>query len=161
MSKSDFLIRRRQLIKLTCGTVVSTALLGCEDQSSDQANDSGGEITVFHNGVVLPVDDEFSEYQAFVVKDNKILALGTNESMLLLAGSPSKSIDLQGRTVLPGFIEPHVHFALMAFTDSWLDMGPLRYESTEQALEALKRLKTDTQRKVRHQGFSPKYLASS
>jgi predicted amidohydrolase YtcJ len=86
------------------------------------------------------VDTRFSEQQAFVIHENKIVAVGSNEEMLALAGKNAKQIDLHGRIVLPGFIEPHVHFALMAFTGSWLDIGPLKYDTADKALAALKKV---------------------
>jgi predicted amidohydrolase YtcJ len=46
--------------------------------------------------------------------------------------------------VLPGFIEPHMHFALMAGMGHWPDVGPFRYETTAEALVALKAIAADT-----------------
>ena len=96
-------------------------------------------MKVFHNGTVLPVDAGFSEQQAFAIQGNRIVAVGSNTNILALAGANPERVDLQGRTVLPGFIEPHIHFSLLAFTADWLDIGPLKYETTEQALAALAR----------------------
>ena len=39
----------------------------------------------------------------------RILAVGSDEEMLALAGPDSHVIDLRGRAVLPGFVEPHAH----------------------------------------------------
>lgn len=136
MKSSSFLITRRRLLQLAGGTLASSILWGCQDKSSGSSKQSR-KIFVFHNGIVLPVDDKFSEHQAFAIQDNKILAVGSNEAMLSVAGSNSEAHDLKGRTVLPGFIEPHMHFGLMAFIGSWLDIGPLKYRATEHALSAL------------------------
>ncbi|MCP4260028.1 MAG: amidohydrolase [Planctomycetes bacterium] len=137
MNRLDFPITRRKVLKLACGTVASSFLWGCLGKNSNLQDGSNSKIRVFHNGVVLPVDDKFSEHQAFAIQNNKILAVGSNESVISLAGSEASFIDLQGRTVLPGFIEPHIHFALMAFTGSWMNVGPLEYKTTDQALAAM------------------------
>ena len=152
MSENNFFLTRRQLLKLAFGAMTSSALWGCQDKHPSPSNPTDSKIFVFHNGTVLPVDESFSEHQAFAIQDKKILAIGSNEEMLALGGSNTEVIDLKGRTVLPGFIEPHVHFALMAFTGSWLDIGPLKYESTENALAALK--------KVANQGNSDEWLVA-
>ena len=39
----------------------------------------------------------------------RILAVGSDEEMLALAGPDSHVVDLRGRAVLPGFVEPHAH----------------------------------------------------
>jgi hypothetical protein len=138
MSENNFFLTRRQLLKLACGAMASSVLWGCQDKQPSPSNPTNSKIFVFHNGTVLPVDESFSEHQAFAIQDNKILAIGSSGAMRALGGSNAEVIDLKGRTVLPGFIEPHVHFALMAFTGSWLDIGPLKYETTDKALAALK-----------------------
>ena len=46
---------------------------------------------------------------ALCYADGRILAVGTDEEILALAGPDSTVIDLRGRAVLPGFVEPHAH----------------------------------------------------
>jgi len=48
--------------------------------------------------------------QALAVDCGKILALGSDADMLSLAGPDTKMIDLNGRLVVPGFIDSHIHF---------------------------------------------------
>ena len=137
MSKNKFVFTRRKFLQLACGTAAGSLLWGCQDKQSVSQDNKGSGLTIFHNGTVLPVDANFSEYQAFAFHENKIVAVGSNESIMALAGKNAKQIDLQGRTVLPGFIEPHIHFTLLSLTADWLDIGPLKYETTDQALSAL------------------------
>jgi predicted amidohydrolase YtcJ len=47
--------------------------------------------------------------EAVAVKDKKIIAIGGNGEIQSLAGSNTEVIDLDGRTVLPGFIDCHFH----------------------------------------------------
>ena len=143
MKNPNFTLTRRKFCQVSLGAFVSTFFWGCQDIKSVSSDNEANKITVFHNGIVLPVDDNFSEHQAFSIKDNKILAVGSNQMILSQAGSDAKVIDLKGRTVLPGFIEPHIHFALMAFTGNWLDIGPLKYGTTASALAALKKIASE------------------
>ncbi|MBW2431084.1 MAG: hypothetical protein JRF56_19175, partial [Deltaproteobacteria bacterium] len=118
-------LSRRQFLKLASGGLASSFLLGCQDRKSASLESKDSGLIIFHNGTVLPVDANFSEQQAFAIQENKIIAVGSNESILAMAGKSAKKIDLLGRTVLPGFIEPHIHFTLLAFTSNWHDIGPL------------------------------------
>ena len=59
---------------------------------------------VLHNGQVLTVDQQFTVAEAIAVRDGKVLAAGPNAEILALAGPKTRSIDLAGRTVTPGFI---------------------------------------------------------
>jgi predicted amidohydrolase YtcJ len=86
---------------------------------------------------VLPVDAGFSAHEALAISGNRILAVGSREDVLAAAGRGAKAIDLDGRVVLPGFIEPHMHFALMAGLGNLEDVGPFQRATFESALEAL------------------------
>jgi len=46
---------------------------------------------------------------AMAVRDEIIIALGTDSEMLAMAGPQTRIVDLKGKTVLPGFVESHVH----------------------------------------------------
>jgi len=61
---------------------------------------------VFHNGQVLTADADssFTVAQAVAVRDSKILAVGTSEDVLRLAGPTTRRVDLKGRSLTPGFI---------------------------------------------------------
>jgi predicted amidohydrolase YtcJ len=70
-----------------------------------QAKDAADLI--LYNGKVLTVDKDFSIKSAIVVKDGKILAVGGNE--LADAYTAPKKVDLKGRTLIPGFMDNHLH----------------------------------------------------
>ncbi|MDX1499098.1 MAG: amidohydrolase family protein [Woeseiaceae bacterium] len=61
---------------------------------------------VFYNGTVLTADADrdFTVAEAVAVRDETILAVGTNAAMLRLAGPQTRRIDLAGGSVTPGFI---------------------------------------------------------
>jgi predicted amidohydrolase YtcJ len=129
-------LNRRQFV-YGAGAVLGSTLIGCGRQD-EQAVDSA--ITVFVNGTVLPVDAAFSQHDALAISGNKIFAIGNRDEVLAAAGRGARTIDLAGRTVLPGFIEPHMHFALMAGLGHLEDIGPFRQPTFEGALNALREI---------------------
>jgi predicted amidohydrolase YtcJ len=60
---------------------------------------------VLYNGKILTVDAQFTVAQAVAVRDGRILAVGTTDDIKRLIGPSTRAIDLQGKTVVPGFID--------------------------------------------------------
>jgi predicted amidohydrolase YtcJ len=71
-----------------------------------QAQGNAADLVLF-NGKVLTIDDAFSIREAIVIKDGRIVAVGGNE--LRNRYTAARTIDLQGRTVMPGFHDTHIH----------------------------------------------------
>jgi len=67
--------------------------------------------TVLFNGKIVTVDEEFSIAEAVAIKDGKFVAVGSNAQIRSLVGDRTEVFDLEGETVLPGFNDPHLHFA--------------------------------------------------
>lgn len=65
--------------------------------------------TILVNGKILTIDKQFSTREAIALRDGKITAVGGNSDVRKLAGPQTRMIDLQGRTVIPGFIDSHIH----------------------------------------------------
>jgi hypothetical protein len=72
---------------------------------------------ILHNGKVVTVDRDFSVRQAMAVKDEKILAVGSDAEILKTRGEQTQIIDLAGKMVLPGLADSHVHPAGAAMTE--------------------------------------------
>ena len=87
---------------------------------------------VFHNGRILTADEGFRVVQALAVRDGKFLALGENQRILAMAGPETRKVDLNGKTVVPGFIESHMHGWTGNITSSPRRPGESRsiYETT-------------------------------
>ncbi|MET2830517.1 amidohydrolase [Mesorhizobium shangrilense] len=61
------------------------------------------------NGHVLTMDDDNPATEAVAVKDGAIMAVGSRASIEELKGPATKAIDAKGGSVVPGFIEAHMH----------------------------------------------------
>jgi predicted amidohydrolase YtcJ len=64
---------------------------------------------VLLNGKILTVDSQFSTREALAIRGGRILATGSTAEIRKLAGPATRTIDLQGRTVIPGLIDSHMH----------------------------------------------------
>ena len=64
---------------------------------------------VFVNGNVITLDPSKPRARAVAIREGKIIGVGTDREMISLAGKDAKAIDLEGRTVLPGFADSHIH----------------------------------------------------
>lgn len=66
---------------------------------------------IFTNGKIFTADERQRYVQALAIRGNKILATGTNAMIEKLASAKTKRIDLNGKTVVPGFNDQHDHAA--------------------------------------------------
>ena len=68
--------------------------------------------TILYNANVITVDSQQPRAQAVAIGDGRFLAVGSNEDVRRLANASTTQIDLGGKTLVPGFIDAHVHPAL-------------------------------------------------
>lgn len=70
---------------------------------------SSSATVIVVNARVLTMDPEAPEADALALAGERILAVGTRDDIAALAGPDCEVIDAHGATVLPGFIESHLH----------------------------------------------------
>ena len=75
--------------------------------------------TVLVNGKVVVMDAADTIVQALSIKDDRILQTGTNDKIRALAGPNTKTIDLRGRVLTPGLIDPHIHLRVMGLQNKF------------------------------------------
>ena len=81
---------------------VITAALFCNNLNDD--------ITIYTNGDILTMEEDSPVYvEAIAVKYGKILFAGSKIDAIKEAGGDYKLVDLEGKTLLPGFIDAHGH----------------------------------------------------
>ena len=81
---------------------------GCERDSSTATPDNSGQFDlILTNGKILTVDDDFTIHDTLVVHEGRVLEAGAAS---LVSKYPAREvIDLQGKTVMPGFNDSHTH----------------------------------------------------
>ena len=65
--------------------------------------------TVIRNANIITIDRRNPKAQALAIRDGKFMAVGSNSSIGDLVGTGTQVLDMSGRTVLPGFIDAHIH----------------------------------------------------
>lgn len=93
---------------------------------------------LFFGGDILTVDDRQPEVEAVAVKDGKIIYVGDKKSAFQFKGDRTELVDLQGKTMMPGFINPHTHVALEALISASIDVSPFKYKTIGEVLNVLK-----------------------
>ncbi|MCR8491531.1 amidohydrolase [Ochrobactrum sp. WV_118_8] len=116
---------RRDFLKYL-GVAAATSAFACSSPGmafAQQAAAPAGDI-VFKGGTILTMNDKAPRAEAIAIRGNKILAVGKLDDVQSAIGSGAQVVDLQGRTLMPGLIDPHMHFVFTAFED-WIDVSPI------------------------------------
>ena len=97
--------------------------------------------TVYRGGAIITADDDQPFAEAVAVKDGKILAVGTLDSISDFQGVDTVVVDLDGRTLAPGFVDGHAHvaqFGLQAMAANLLAAPDGKGDSIDDLLAELK-----------------------
>jgi hypothetical protein len=105
------------------------ALIGC---AAAQPAD-----TLLVGGKVLVGDGKFAVREALAVRDGRVLATGTGAEIRKLKGPKTRVVDLQGRTVVPGLIDSHMH-AIRAALSFATEVNWIGAQSLEEALNRVR-----------------------
>ena len=123
-------LTRRDFIKLAATTLGGIALAGCGGQRlapttepprpaitvsppTAPASATGPADMILVNGKIITVDTKDTIAQALAVKDGVIQAVGASEEIRARAGAAAKVVDLKGKAVTPGLIDPHNHLQVL------------------------------------------------
>jgi predicted amidohydrolase YtcJ len=104
-------IRCTHLLSFILTTLILSACGG--SNKADNANSQADHI--YYNGDIVTMEGESATYvESIAVKDGLIQKLGTKAEVMRLHGNNTVLVDLKGKTMLPGFIDGHSHFANFA-----------------------------------------------
>lgn len=78
---------------------------------------------LYLNGNIYTMDAAQPRAQAMAIdhESGRILAVGTNDEVRRVGGQQRELVDLRGKTVLPGFIDAHIHLLSAAFRSYHID----------------------------------------
>ena len=81
-------------------------MMGCKEPEAPRP-----QATVYYGGDILTMEGDSPQYaEALVVREGKIEFVGVSAEAMGVAGAGHKMVDLEGKTLLPGFIDGHAHF---------------------------------------------------
>jgi len=89
---------------------------------------------VFKNGVVYTMDSKHPNAEAIAITGKKIAYVGNNKGVEIFIGKNTKVIDLNGKMLIPGFVEAHIHPMLAVLTLG----ADLQTDSKEELLARVK-----------------------
>jgi predicted amidohydrolase YtcJ len=122
-------------LALVCAFVM---LAGVAQAAGQQAVDE--DVVILANGNILTMNPKQPTASAMAVEVNqgKIIAVGDLAAVKKAAGKSYEYIDLESKTVVPGFIESHDHIVLYGSVLQLLDISPFVTPSLKEALQKMK-----------------------
>ncbi len=95
--------------KITILALFVTLLFSCNNATKESSKEVNKEQTIYFGGDIITMEGEKAEYAAAVVRDkDKIVFVGKKDAAEKQYPS-AEQYDLKGKTLMPGFIEPHLH----------------------------------------------------
>ena len=102
-------------------------------------NSSTHADTIFFGGEIITVDDGNPTAEALAVSGEKILAVGKREKVFSHKGPDTQMVDLKGKTLMPGLIEPHSHPVISALLYDWIDASGFNNANGAAVMERLRK----------------------
>ncbi|GAA2552888.1 amidohydrolase [Mycolicibacterium diernhoferi] len=140
---------RRTVLRAVTIAATATAVTAMTACSTDPdrapatgpATGSGSDPDfVFRNGAIYTVAGPEPWVQALAVTGNTITYVGDEAGAMELAGPDTRVVDLNGRLLMPGFVEGHIHPFLGGFLSTGVD---LQLPTGADALAAIERYAKD------------------
>jgi len=88
--------------------------------------------SIFFNGKIITMEENEMMVEAIYVEDGIIKSVGSKDEILSLKNDKTTLIDLNGKTLLPGFIDSHTHPALSTFLHEMVDLSGFTHTTPEQ-----------------------------
>lgn len=99
---------------LLLSILILALTFSCKEKNEKVTNTSEVNGQLFYNGKIITMNSEEAEYvEAIVEPDGKIVFVGSKKDAEENFAN-AKRINLNGNTMLPGFIDPHSHFGMVS-----------------------------------------------
>lgn len=80
--------------------------------------------TIYYGGPIITMIKDNHRVEALAVKNGIITASGNKKDILPLKGDKTRLVDLQGHSLMPGFIDPHSHVVMQSAKLSMINLDP-------------------------------------
>lgn len=113
---------------ITTTIYISSILLlfACNNSGEKKQTKSADNNTaIFYNGDIITMDGDSVQYaEAVVQQDGKIVFVGSRDEAFKQYKGKASEINLEGKTMLPGFVDAHSHFYNVGFTSIIANLLP-------------------------------------
>jgi predicted amidohydrolase YtcJ len=89
--------------------ILRAVLLALALGAAGRAAEPGAADLILRGGKIVTVDSRFRVVEALAVRDGRILRVGRRREIDRLGGPATRVVELDGKMVLPGLIDSHVH----------------------------------------------------
>jgi predicted amidohydrolase YtcJ len=122
-------LSRRQFFATAAGATAISPIVSAVAAPGDGAD------LIFHGGPIIPLAGVGQYAEALAVKDGRIVAVGTSDAIMGLKSNATQLVDLDGRALLPGFIDPHQHTVTGALINAiFTDCGYTKFRTRDAVL---------------------------
>lgn len=83
--------------------------------------------TLYYGGPILTMEDDNPQVEAIAIKDGKIIFAGSKQNAKRFIGNNTNQINLENKTLMPGFIDAHGHITSRAGMSQAVDLSPSPY----------------------------------
>ncbi|TYB76058.1 amidohydrolase [Bizionia saleffrena] len=109
--------------------LLTLTFYGCKDNSTTikierEAQATEEKAQLFFNGDILTMASETPRYAEAIVEHNGKIVFVGSKADAEKSYENAKYVDLKGRTLLPGFVDPHSHFGMVSNTMGQVDLNP-------------------------------------
>ncbi len=98
------------------------AIANADTRRARQDAESG--VTVYRGGTIRTMNASVPLADAVAVAGGRILAVGSEAAVAARAGRDARIVDLEGRTMMPGFIDCHGHISMTALLMGFQNLAP-------------------------------------
>jgi predicted amidohydrolase YtcJ len=95
--------------------------------TSSCQNQKAAADVVYSGGTILTMEDDVPQVEALAVKDGKIVFAGSKEKIKDFIGKQTVQVNLENKTLLPGFIDAHGHITSRSGMSQAVDLSPTPY----------------------------------
>lgn len=102
--------------------------------------------TIYTNGNIITLDETSPIAEAMYIKNGIIQSIGSIKEIERLQIKHANRVNLNGQTVMPGFIDPHTHFALSLFLSEINDLSGFTHKSNKGVWAHFKRIVSEAKK---------------
>ena len=117
---------KQRLLALATASALASLMVGCASPGATgtAAVAPAAADSIYLGGSILTMNDAQPSAEAVAVRAGRITAVGSRAELMKLKGANTRVVDLQGKTLLPGFVDPHSHISVVGLQAISANMLP-------------------------------------